>query len=165
VSAPAHPARSIELSAASSFSRRVRRLGLVSLVGPGLIWWLAATRLAVPPELLTVLFVGWWLMPAVLFASIPFPALRPLLIAPATLITAPVLAIAVWWPPDRPVAALGWGLIVVGLLLGGVIGGWFWFRWAAVPAALDDPFSPARWGLIVVHVGCIILGFALAARG
>jgi hypothetical protein len=165
VSAPARPARQIELSADPTFSRRVRRLGLVSLVAPGLIWWLAATRLPVPPLLLAALFAGWWLMPAVLFASVPSPALRPLLIVPATLITVPVLAIVVWRLPDQPVAAFGWGLIAVGLLLGGVLGGWFWFRWAPVPAALHDPFSPARWGLIVVHVGCIILGFALAAWG
>jgi hypothetical protein len=165
VSAPARPARPIERSADPSFSRRVRRLGLVSLVAPGLIWWLAATRLTAPPALLVTLLAGWWLMPTVLFASIPLPTLRPLLVLPATLITAPVLAIAVWWPPDRPVAALGWSLIAVGLLFGGIMGGWFWFRWAPVPAALDDPFSPTRWSLIAIHVGCIILGFALAAWG
>jgi hypothetical protein len=157
--------RPIEQSADPKFSRRVRRLGLVSLVAPGLIWWLAATRLAVPSALHASLLAGWWLMPAVLFASIPSPALRPLLTVPATLITAPVLAIAVWWRPDRPVPALGWSLIAVGLLLGGVMGGWFWFRWAPVPAALDDPFSPARWALIALHVGGLGAGFVLAAWG
>ena len=157
--------RPIELSADPEFAHRVRRLGLVSLVAPGLIWWLATTRLAVPPPLLVSLLAGWWLMPTVLFASIPTPSLRPLLIVPATLITVPVLVIAVWQRPDPLLSALGWTLLAVGLLLGGVMGGWFWFRWAPVPDPFDDPFAPARWGLIAVHVGCIVVGFALVAWG
>jgi hypothetical protein len=138
---------------------------MVSLVAPGLIWWLAATRLAVPPPALICLVGGWWLMPSVLLASIPIPALRPLVIVPATLITAPVLAIVAFWLPGRPVADLGWALIAAGLLLGAVLGGWFWFRWAPVPAPLDPPFAPMRWMLITVHVVMICAGLALAAFG
>ena len=161
----AHPARPVELTADARFSGRVRRLGTVSLVAPGLIWWLASTRLSVPPPVLTVLLAGWWLMPATLFASIPYPALRPLLVAPATLITAPVLAIVVWWLPDQFAARIGWVLIAAGLALGGVIGGWFWFRWAPVPVALHDPFAPARWVLIAIHVVLISAGLVLVALG
>lgn len=155
----------VELSADPRFADRVRRLGLVSLAAPGLIWGLAAARLAVPQSLLLALFAGWWLMPAVLFASISHPALRLALTIPATLITAPVLAIAARWLPGQPLADLGWILIAGGLALGGLMGGWFWFRWMPVPASLDAPFAPARWGLIAVHVGLICLGLVLAAFG
>jgi hypothetical protein len=127
---------------------------------------LAATRLAAPPPLLAALLSGWLLMPAVLFASIPLPSLRPLLILPATLITTPVLAIAVWWSPERPLLSLGWSLLAVGLLIGAAAGGWFWFRWGPpVPAAFADPFSPARWAIIAIHVGSLCAGFVLAAWG
>jgi hypothetical protein len=56
-------------------------------------------------------------------------------------------------------------LIAVGLLLGGVAGGWLWFRWAPVPDRLHNPFSAARWGLIAVHVGLVCIGLVLAALG
>ena len=155
----------IELSADPRFARRVMRLGVVSLVAPGLIWWVAATRLAIPQVLLIALLAGWWLMPAVLFVSIPRPSIRPLLIVPATLITVPVLAIVAGRFPGQPIAGLGWILIAVGLLLGCVSGGWFWFRWAPVPDAFDDPFTPQRWQLIAIHVGLICTGVVLAAFG
>jgi hypothetical protein len=32
-----------------------------------------------------------------------------------------------------------------------------------VPPALDDPFAPARWMLVVVHVALIVIGLALAS--
>lgn len=157
---PAKRPRPIEFSADPRFAARVRRLAIVSLVAPGLIWWLAA-----PPSLHVVLLAGWWLMPAVLFASIPFPLVRPYLTVPATLITAPVLVIVAGWLPGRPAADLGWLLIAAGLLLGCVLGGWFWFRWAPAPAACANPFAPARWALIAIHVGLICAGLVLAAFG
>ena len=159
------PGRPLELSPDRQFAHRVRRLGLVSLAAPGVIWWLAATRTGAASPLLVALLVGWWLMPAVLLGSIPVPALRPLVIAPATLITLPVLAIVMWWLPGQAMADLGWMLIAAGLLLGGMLGGWLWFRWLPVPVALDPPFAPARWALIGVHVGLICLGLILAATG
>jgi hypothetical protein len=113
----------IELSNEPRFSRRVRRLGVVSLVAPGLIWWVAATRLATPQPLLVAQLAGWWLMPAVPFASLPFPSIRPPLIIPATLITAPVLAIVAGRLPGQPIAGLGWLLVAAGLLLGDLMGG------------------------------------------
>jgi hypothetical protein len=122
-------------------------------------------RLTIPPPLLVALLTGWWFMPALLFASLQFPALRLLLIVPSTLITAPVLAIVVGWLPAEPVAALGWIMLAGGLLLGGVLGGWFWFRWVPVPAALAHPFAPARGRLIAIHVALICAGWVLAAFG
>jgi hypothetical protein len=32
-----------------------------------------------------------------------------------------------------------------------------------VPASLDDPYSPGRWGLIGLHVALIVVGWGLAA--
>jgi hypothetical protein len=155
----------VEQSADPAFARRVWRLGLVSLVAPGLIWLAALTRAPAPTPLLAALLAGWWLMPAVLFASIPRPPLRRLLTVPATLITVPTLAVALWWPPDGAPARIGWGLLAAGLLLGGVLGGWFWRRWAPVPAAFDAPFAPARWRLVALHVGLVVAGLVLALLG
>jgi hypothetical protein len=161
----AHHTRPIELSDDARFVGRIRRLGVVSLVAPGLIWWLALTRLTVPQPLLVALFTGWLLMPAVLFTSISFPTIRLLLIVPAALITAPVFAIVAGWLPGQPGPALGWILLAGGLLLGAVLGGWFWFRWAPVPDALMNPFAPARGRLIAIHVALICVGWVLAALG
>jgi hypothetical protein len=54
-------------------------------------------------------------------------------------------------------------LVTAGVLLGGVLGLWFWYRLLPVPAALDDPFSRGRWTLIAVHVSLIVVGLVLAA--
>jgi hypothetical protein len=86
-------------------------------------------------------------------------------IVPATLITAPVLGIVLWWLPGQLLGNLGWISIAAGLLMGGVLGGWFWFRWAPVPVALDSPFAPMRWRLIAIHVALIAIGLILIAVG
>jgi hypothetical protein len=52
-------------------------------------------------------------------------------------------------------------LVTGGVLLGGLLGGRFWYRLLPVPRALDDPFSPARWTLVALHVTAILLGLAL----
>jgi hypothetical protein len=67
--------------------------------------------------------------------------------------------------PGQPIAGLGWLLVAAGLLLGDLMGGWFWFRWVPVPDALNEPFSLGRWRLIAVHVALICVGLALAAFG
>jgi hypothetical protein len=162
---PRGRSRPVELSDDPAFARRVLRLGLVSLVAPGLIWLAATTRTEAPEPLPAALFAGWWLMPTILFASLPRPPLRWLLTLPATLITLPALAIAARYPPDAAAARLGWVLIAAGLLLGGALGGWFWYRLAPVPAALDAPFAPARWRLVALHVGLLVAGLALALVG
>jgi hypothetical protein len=76
-----------------------------------------------------------------------------------------LLAIVLSWLPDEPVAAAGWLLLTAGVLLGGVLGLWLWYRLAPVPQALDAPFASGRWALIAVHAGLILAGFALVAAG
>jgi hypothetical protein len=95
-------------------ARRVRRLGLVSLVALGIVCGLAVTTLKAPLLVESALLAGWALMPAVLFASLAWPMLRLGLTLPATLVTLGLLAITVGW------------------LL--------WYRLLPVPAALTHPF-------------------------
>ena len=153
----------VELSADPVFARRVRRLGLVSLVALGVVWGLAVTTLEAPPPVEGALLAGWALMPAVLFASLAWPMLRLGLTLPATLVTLGLLAITAGWLPDAPIAAAGWVLMLGGVALGGAMGLWLWYRLLPVPAVLAHPFSPARWLLIGVHVALIVVGMALAA--
>ena len=153
----------VELSADRAFAWRIRRLGMVSLVALGAVWGLAVTTLDAPPIVDGALLAGWALMPAILFASLARPMLRVGLTLPATLVTLGLLAIAAAWLPASPVAAIGWMLILAGVALGGAMGLWLWYRLLPVPAALSDPFSPARWTLIGVHVALIVIGLALAA--
>jgi hypothetical protein len=51
--------------------------------------------------------------------------------------------------------------MTAGVLFGGMLGVWFWFRWLPVPRGLHEPFSRARWGLIGVHVSLIVAGIGL----
>jgi hypothetical protein len=153
----------VELSADPTFARRVRRLGLVSLVALGAIWGLAVTTLDAPPIVDGALLAGWALMPAILFASLARPMLRYGLTLPATLVTLGLLAIVVAWLPASPTVAAGWVLMLLGVGLGGGMGLWLWYRLLPVPAVLAQPFSPARWLLIGVHVALIVIGVLLAA--
>ena len=153
----------VELSADAAFAHRVRRLGLVSLVALGAVWGLAVTTLDAPAIVDGALLAGWALMPAILFASLARPMLRLGLALPATLVSIGLLAIVVGWLPASPAAAVGWMLILAGVALGGGMGLWLWYRLLPVPAALSDPFSPARWTLIGLHVALIVVGLVLAA--
>jgi hypothetical protein len=153
----------IELSADPAFAWRIRRLAMVSLVALGMIWGLAATTLDAPEVIGAALLAGWVLMPAVLAVSLAWPVARFALVVPASLVTLGLLAIVLAWLPASPVAAAGWVLMLLGVALGGVMGLWLWYRLLPVPAALAHPFSPARWRLIGVHVGLIVVGLALAA--
>jgi hypothetical protein len=141
----------------------VKRLGAVSLVALGLVWLLAVTTLDAPPLLGVALAAGWVLMPTTLFASLARPLLRYALVAPASLVGVGLLAISAWWLPADPVVAAGWLLITAGVLLGGMLGTWFWLRLLPVPHSLDDPFSRGRWALIGIHVALIVSGLGLAA--
>jgi hypothetical protein len=143
----------------------VSRLAAVSVVGLGLIFALAVTTLEAPWPLDAALALGWALMPALLAASLRRPRLRYALVVPSLLAGAPLLAVCVAWLPAADVAAAGWLLLTGGILLGGLLGLWFWFRALPVPQALDDPFSPGRWTLVGIHVGLIVAGLALAALG
>lgn len=152
-----------ELSRDPAFAGRVKRLGLVSLVALGLIWWLAVTTTDAPPLVGGVLAAGWAVMPVTLFASLRLPLLRYALILPASMVGVGLVVITAAWLPESGLAATGWLLITAGVVLGGVLGTWFWFRLLPVPLALDDPFSPGRRFLIRVHVALIVTGLALAA--
>ncbi|HEX6210392.1 MAG TPA: hypothetical protein VF136_06425 [Methylomirabilota bacterium] len=154
-----------ELSQDRRFARRVKRLGVVSLVALGLVWWLAAVTLDAPTPVGIALAAGWALMPITLFASLAIPMLRYGLVLPAGLVSIGLLAISGWWLPSSAAAATGWVLVTAGVALGGVLGLWFWYRLLPVPAALDDPYSRGRWALIGIHVALITLGLLLAATG
>jgi hypothetical protein len=152
----------VELTDDPRIRRRVRRLAAVSAVALGLIWGLAVTTTAGPAWVTVALFAGWLLMPTVLLASLRDTRLRYGLAVPSVLVSMGLLAIVVG-PSPGDLAALGWLLILVGVLLGGLMGLWFWFRVAPVPVALDAPDSAGRWAIIAVHVGLIVVGIAIAA--
>jgi hypothetical protein len=159
------PQRPIELSADPHFAPRVKRLAAVSLVALGLIWALASATLHAPVALNAALAAGWVLMPTTLIASLAEPRLRYALVVPASLVGFGLLAVSLWWLPADPVAAGGWLLMTAGVLLGGVLGIWFWLRLLPVPRALDNPFSSGRWAQIWEHVALIVLGLALVGIG
>ena len=151
----------VELTADPRIARRVIRLAATSAVVLGLVWALAMLTLGVPGPIGIALALGWILMPVGLVASLWHPAFRYGLVVPSTLVGAGLAAIIAWWRPADAMAAAGWCLVTVGVLMGGLMGLWLWFRLAPVPRALDDPFSAGRWALIVLHVGLVVLGLVL----
>ncbi len=155
--------RPIELSADRRFAGRVRRLAATAVVALGLIWALAVITLDAPAMVGLALAGGWLLMPTILFASLTWPVARYALVVPASLVGLALLAISWGWLPDDPAAAAGWLLMTAGILLGGWMGLWLWYRLVPVPRQLDDPFSPARLSLIGLHVALIVVGLLLAA--
>jgi hypothetical protein len=56
---------------------------------------------------------------------------------------------------------VGWMLVTAGVLLGGTLGLWTWYRVLPVPPPLDDPVAPGRWALIGVHVALVLLGLVM----
>ena len=154
---------SVELSTDPRFSGRVRRLALTSVVALGIIWGLAAATLEVPSLINAGLAAGWLLMPSILVASLADARWRYALVVPASLVGSCLFAISLAWRPEPPLAAVGWVLMTGGVLLGGLLGLWFWYRLVPVPKSLDDPFSPGRLGLIRAHVVLIVIGLLLAA--
>ncbi|MCC6312707.1 MAG: hypothetical protein IT337_01740 [Thermomicrobiales bacterium] len=155
----------IELSANARFTGRVRRLAGVAAVALGVVWWLAATDAAAPRWAATALLMGWWSMTPLLMMSLLRPSLRLLLVVPSTLVTLGLLGMLPGAFAAGELAAVGWASLFAGIVLGDLLGLWFWLRLAPVPAALEHPFSRGRWALIVVHVACILVGIALAALG
>jgi hypothetical protein len=153
----------VELGPDRRFEPRVLRLTAVSSVALGVVWALAIATLDAPPAIPGALLAGWFLMPAILAASVAAPRLRYGLVVPATLVTGALLAVAVGWLPDEPLGAIGWLLLLAGVGLGGGLGIWLWYRLLPVPAALQEPFGRARWRLIGVHVGLVVVGAILAS--
>ena len=154
----------VELTRDRRIVRRIKRLAATSAVALGLIWGLAVFTLHVPLGISLALAAGWVLMPATLVASLARPSFRYWLIVPATFASIGLLALCRNWLPPAPVPALGWILTTAGVLLGGAMGLWLWFRVLPVPKALDDPGGRWRWCLIVVHVGLIVSGVAMSAQ-
>lgn len=153
----------VELTRDRRMTSRVMRLGFVSTVALGMVWFLALAALSVPGVVAWALAGGWVLMPLTLYASLSRPRMRYGLVLPASLVSLGLLAICLGWLPTERVAAAGWVLLTGGVLLGGLMGLWFWYRVAPVPAALDDPYSVGRWLLIALHVALIVVGWGLAA--
>jgi hypothetical protein len=151
----------VELSADPGFAPRVRRLVAVSTVALGVVTYLAATTTGAPLWILTMLATGWLMMPIILAGSLRRPKLRYGLVAPAGLVGGGLTCLCLGWLPDDPTTAVGWTLVTAGVLLGGTLGSWFWYRLAPVPAAMEPPFSVARLALIAVHTGLVVLGVAL----
>jgi hypothetical protein len=149
-----------EMSADVRFRRRLRRLIVVSAVMLGAITLLAALSTDARPVTIGLLAAGWLLMPTLLHAGLDRPRLRYLLIVPATLVSVGSIVVASGVEPGST-AAIGWWLIAGGVLFGGGLGSWFWYRWMPVPDQLDDPFSPGRIALIAVHVALVVIGMAL----
>lgn len=156
----------IEMSGDPVFLPRVRRLARVSAVALGIIWFLAI-RTTEPHSAAIdgALFAGWVLMPTLLWTSIRRPEMRPLVFLPSALVTVGLVALCLTALPGDDVIRGGWLLITGGIVFGGFLGGWFWFRWFPVPTSLDAPFSSPRWALIGSHVAMIVAGMALVTLG
>jgi hypothetical protein len=153
----------VEMSGNPAFLDRVRRLATVSAIALGAMWALAFSTLHANSEILLTLLAGWVLMPTVLRVSVRRPRIRLLVAVPATLIGVALVAICLTALPAGRVARAGWAAATAGILLGGVLGAWFWYRWLPVPAFLDDPYSKGRWVLIGVHVALVVAGLVLVA--
>jgi hypothetical protein len=148
----------VELTGDPAFARRVQRLALTSAVVLGIILWLATATVPGRRLVAVSLLGGWILMPSLLWLSLRWPRLRYGLVLPSFLVSAGLLVICFLAPPPHLMARAGWWLVAAGVLLGGVLGMWLWFRWLPVPATLTHPFSPARWRLIAIHIGLIVVG-------
>lgn len=153
----------VELSADRAFAGRIRRLARTAVVALGLIWLAAVGTGVAGPVIGAGLLAGWVLMPALLWLSLARPRLRYALVLPSALVSFSLLAICLSALPDDRLASAGWLLMAGGILLGGLLGFWFWFRWLPVPAVLDAPFAPGRWWLIGLHVAAIVGGLGLVA--
>ncbi len=156
----------VEMSDDPHFLPRIRRLAAVSSVALGLIWFLAIRTTEPHSSAIDgALFAGWILMPTVLWASIRRPEIRPTVFLPSALVTVGLIALCLMSLPSNSAVRAGWILITAGILFGGVLGGWFWFRWFPVPASLDDPFGSGRWTLVGLHIAMIVAGLVLVALG
>ncbi|MES1204413.1 MAG: hypothetical protein ABUS79_00625 [Pseudomonadota bacterium] len=154
----------VEMSADPAFLGRVRRLAAVSAIDLGLLWALAVATLDEGHGAIRLaLLAGWLTMPTVLAASLWRPAVRLLVAVPAVLVGGALIAICLTALPPNGAARAGWLTTTAGILFGGFLGSWFWYRWLPVPASLRNPFSRARLGLIAAHVTLVVVGQILVA--
>ena len=107
---------------------------------------------------MVLLAAGWVLMPVILAASLRRPMLRYALVVPATLVTLGLLGMVF---DTSGTELLGWAMLTAGILLGGTLGMWFWYRWMPVPRAFDDPYGTARMILVAIHIGLVLVGAAI----
>ena len=147
------------------FRGRVRRLAITSGAALGVIWALAVGTLDASPWVEGLLLTGWFAMVTVLTGSLARPTIRRLVVVPATLVTTALIGICLWDLPSSGLARAGWLALTAGILLGGGMGAWFWYRWIPVPRALDDPYASGRTILIAVHVGLVFGGTVLILVG
>lgn len=147
----------VELTDDQLFSHRIRRLTVVSAVALGVITGLAVAADA-PNVSIVLLTTGWVLMPVILAASLKRPTLRYALILPASVVTVGLVGVLA---SVDGMARLGWALITVGILLGGTLGMWFWYRLVPVPYALSDPYGMPRIALVALHIGLVLSGVVI----
>lgn len=147
----------IELTPDRLFTHRIRRLVAISSVALGVIWGLAFAEGATT-WILVLLGVGWVSMPTILAASLRRPFLRYALVVPAGTVSFGLIGMVMAAPQET---VTGWLIIAAGILLGGFLGVWFWFRWLPVPRMLDDPFGWPRVTLVGLHLALILVGAAL----
>lgn len=143
------------------FRHRVVRLMITSLLALSSISLLAFATLETSMAVRIGLAAGSLLMPLTLGLSLRWPTFQNALIIPSLLVSLSLLAICGFHLPTDRIARAGWLLITVGIMAGGALGAWFWFRWAPVPATLADPFSSGRWALIGIHAGLVVAGLAI----
>jgi hypothetical protein len=153
--------RGIEMTGDPRFRGRVRRLAITSGVALGVVWATAVATLNASRTIEALLLAGWISMPTVLGLSLVRPSVRRLVAVPAALVTTALIGICLWERPAPGLAAAGWLTLTAGILLGGGMGAWFWYRWIPVPRAFDDPYSTGRVTLIAAHVGLVVAGTAL----
>ena len=151
----------VELTADRLFEHRVRRLIVISAVALGVIWGLAFADDA-EVWALVLLGIGWVTMPTILALSLRRPILRYALLVPATAVSIGLIGLTFTAPDSTDV---GWLLVTLGILVGGALGAWFWFRWLPVPRALDDPYGTPRVALVGLHIGLVLIGVAMVVAG
>jgi hypothetical protein len=151
----------VELTANRLFEHRIRRLVVVSTVALGVVWGLAFASDA-PTWVLVLVAIGWVLMPTVLAFSLRRPRVRYALLVPASAVSIGLVGMTLAAPDSTDV---GWLFITLGILVGGTLGAWFWFRWLPVPRALDDPYGTPRVALVGLHTGLVLIGVAMVVAG
>ena len=151
----------LELSDDPRFARRIVRLAVTSMIMLGVIFALALNTPHPARSVVIALALGWMLMPTLLLTSLRWPRVRYGLLVPSTLVSLSLVAISVNQSSQDLMTWAGWWSLTFGVLLGGLMGVWFWFRWLPVPVLFHDPFSRARWALIVLHVALVVIGAGL----
>jgi hypothetical protein len=142
---------------------RIRRLAVVSAVALGIVYLLATRSQHGSPAIEAALFSGWLLMPIALSLCLVRPRLLLGLLVPSTLVTLGLAALSLNAVQAESAEAPGWLVLTSGVVLGDLLGVWFWFGFAPVPYPLRDPFSFGRSALILIHVTLVVAGMALVA--